>query len=176
MSLDPHLLDMVLAVLLLAAALSDLSTRLIPNLLVGTGFLAAFIWHFFYSGVPGIVFCLQGFALGILLLIVPFFMGGMGAGDVKLLGMVGAFLGAGMVWDVFLWTALIGGVAAFFYLIVNGRLLKTIKRLVRPLFSAFLPWTSVALTGTRDRQEPKLYLPYGVIIALGTLAAYWKSW
>lgn len=176
MSLEPYLLDLVLAILLLAAVLSDLTTRLIPNLLVGTGMVLALAWHFASAGMPGAVFCFKGLAVGMLLLIVPFFMGGMGAGDVKLLGMVGAFLGAGMVWDVFLWTALIGGVAAFIYLAASGRLLITVKRLVRPLFSAFLPWTSIALPHTRDKEEPRLYLPYGVIIALGTLAAYWKSW
>ena len=37
MSISPHLLDIVLLVLLIAAALWDMSTRLIPNLLVGTG-------------------------------------------------------------------------------------------------------------------------------------------
>lgn len=176
MSLEPYFLDMILATFLLAAALSDLSTRLIPNLLVGTGMVVALAWHFASSGMPGVVFCVKGLAVGMLLLIVPFFLGGMGAGDVKLLGMVGAFLGTGMVWSAFLWTALIGGVAAFFYLAANGRLLATLKRFVRPIFSAFLPWTSIALTNPRDKKEPELYLPYGVIIALGTLAAYWKSW
>ncbi len=176
MSLEPYFLDMMLAILLLAAALSDLSTRLIPNLLVGSGMVVALAWHFTSSGMPGVVFCVKGMALGMLLLIVPFFMGGMGAGDVKLLGMVGAFLGTGMVWNAFLWTALIGGVAAFIYLVANNRLLATMKRFVRPIVAAFLPWTPIALANPRDKEEPRLYLPYGVMIALGTLAAYWKSW
>ncbi len=175
MSFELHLLDIVLAVLLLTAALSDLTTRLIPNLLVGTGIVVAVAWHLLSAGMPGLVFCLKGLALGMLLLIIPFFLGGMGAGDVKLLGMIGAFLGTGMVWSVFLWTALIGGVAALFYLVIRGRLLMTLKNLVRPLLSAVFPWMPVAST-VKDRQEPKLYLPYGAIIALGTLAAYWKSW
>lgn len=176
MSLDPHLLDMLLAILLLAAALSDISTRLIPNLLVGIGMVLALAWHFIFSGMPGVIFCFEGLALGMLLLIIPFFMGGMGAGDVKLLGMVGAFLGARTVWNVFLWTALIGGVAALFYLAASGRLLRMIKRLFRPLVAVFFPWVSVTWNDTRDKEEPKLYMPYGLIIALGTLAAYWKSW
>lgn len=173
MSLDPHLLDMMLAVLLLAALLSDITTRLIPNILVGSGVVLAFVWHFASSGMPGVIFCFKGLVVGMALLIIPFFLGGMGAGDVKLLGMVGAFLGAGTVWDVFLWTALIGGVAALIYLVASGRLLRMLKRLLRPVFSAFFPWL---LIDPRDKEESKLYMPYGAIIALGTLAAYWKSW
>ena len=83
----------MLVMLLVAAALSDISTRLIPNLLVGTGMVLALGSHFALSGVAGLVFSLKGLALGMVLLIIPFFMGGIGAGDVKLLGMVGAFLG-----------------------------------------------------------------------------------
>lgn len=176
MSISPHLLDIVLLVLLIAAALWDMSTRLIPNLLVGTGLVLAMACHFALSGVAGLVFSFKGLALGMALLIIPFFLGGMGAGDVKLLGMVGAFLGPDMVWSVFLWTALIGGVAALIYLTVSGRLLATLKRLLRPLVSAFLPWASLALSDVREKQQPALYLPYGLIISLGTLAAYWKGW
>lgn len=176
MSISPHLLDIVLLVLLIAAALWDMSTRLIPNLLVGTGLVLAMACHFALSGVAGLVFSFKGLALGMALLIIPFFLGGMGAGDVKLLGMVGAFLGPDMVWSVFLWTALIGGVAALIYLTISGRLLATLKRLLRPLVSKFLPWASLALSDVREKQQPALYLPYGLIISLGTLAAYWKGW
>jgi len=176
MFVEPSLLDVVMVVLLFAAALSDMSTRLIPNLLVGTGLVLAMACHFALSGVAGLVFSFKGLALGMALLIIPFFMGGMGAGDVKLLGMVGAFLGPNMVWNVFLWTALIGGAAALIYLTVSGRLLGTLKRLLRPLVSAFLPWASVVLSDVREKREPALYLPYGVIISLGTLATYWRGW
>jgi prepilin peptidase CpaA len=176
MSVDPSLFDIVLVMLLVAAALSDISTRLIPNLLVGTGMVLALGSHFALSGVAGLVFSLKGLALGMALLIIPFFMGGMGAGDVKLLGMVGAFLGPDMVWNAFLWTALIGGAAALIYITASGRLLVTLKRLLRPLVSAFLPWASQFLCDIREKREPALYLPYGVIISLGTLAAYWKGW
>jgi len=51
MSISPHLLDIVLLVLLIAAALWDMSTRLIPNLLVGTGLVLAMACHFALSGV-----------------------------------------------------------------------------------------------------------------------------
>jgi len=176
MLLDIHLPDLFLAVLLLAAVLSDLTARLIPNLLIGVGLAFALGWHFICSGVNGLIFSGQGLALGMLLLMVPFFLGGMGAGDVKLLGMVGAFVGADMVWDVFLWTALIGGAVSFLYLAASGRLLNTVKKVLLPLASTFLPRPYAVLSGGKDRTEPELYLPYGVIIALGTLASYWKSW
>ena len=59
MSVDPSLFDIVLVMLLVAAALSDISTRLIPNLLVGTGMVLALGSHFALSGVAGLVFSLK---------------------------------------------------------------------------------------------------------------------
>ena len=84
MSVDP-VFDIVLVMLLVAHALSDISTRLIRT--PGrdrNGPAAGLPFCPLRSGRTGVQS--QGLALGMVLLVIPFFMGGIGAGDVKLLG------------------------------------------------------------------------------------------
>lgn len=176
MALNPQLANLTLIVLLLGAVVTDLRARRIPNLLVGLGMVLAITWHVYQAGVPGLFFSLKGLGIGILLLIIPFFLGGMGAGDVKLLGMIGAFMGTGFVFDTFLWMALIGGVIAILYLIKEGQLGRTVKRLWRGLKTAFIMQRTSVFLDSTDKQEFEVYFPYGLAIALGALAAYWRSW
>src|SRR5688572_6624724 len=77
----------------------DLRTRRIPNLLTFGTAAAALIFHFVTTGSHGIAGSAGGWAAGVAMLVVPYALGGMGAGDVKLLGALGAWLGAGdVVW------------------------------------------------------------------------------
>ena len=93
-------------------------------------------------------------------------MGGMGAGDVKLLGAIGAFVGCKSVVVVFLFTAVFGG----FYAI--GVLIWYEKSLIKFLKKAFHTVLSIVLT-KRYKPEPenknkiKPRLCYGIAIALG---------
>jgi prepilin peptidase CpaA len=93
--------------LALAAALAcDLRTRRIPNAIPVAAALTALAWHASPLGA-GLAPALGGLALGLALLVAPFALGGMGGGDVKLLGAIGAWLGPAPVVAVFA----LGGVA-----------------------------------------------------------------
>ncbi len=84
---------------------------------------------FYYTlsqGASGFVFSLSGTLLGIGLLIVPYLMGGMGAGDAKLLGSVGAILGPKGVFIAFLFTAIAGGIYAIILLGMNRKYIGTL--------------------------------------------------
>ncbi len=61
----------------------------------------------------------EGMALGIGIFILPYLVGGMGAGDVKLMGAVGAVLGPGGVFMAFLATALAGGILALLVMLIH---------------------------------------------------------
>lgn len=103
------------AALLLGVLLAggwDLARRRMPNWLtfglmglgLGMGFIA--------GGSAGLAVSLQGLLLGGALLFIPFLLGGMGAGDVKLLAAIGALKGPFFVLWAFLYGALAGGVLA----------------------------------------------------------------
>ena len=92
MSLTPSF-EMMLVILLLAAVISDLSEHRIPNVITALGVVIGIGGHFYLSGLQGAGFALGGLALGMACLLPFYVLGGMGAGDVKMMGAIGAFVG-----------------------------------------------------------------------------------
>lgn len=112
----PALPQVTLVLLLLGASAFDLSHRRVPNLLTLSGAIAAVI--FSLTGIAEISLsqALLGGIVGLALFIVPYAIGQMGAGDVKLLSMCGLYLGIMPVITAALYTMVAGGVLALFYL------------------------------------------------------------
>ena len=82
-----------LCLILIIASIYDLKYQKIPNLLNFSLALVALIFHTIFSGLDGLLFSGGGLLLGIALFIPPYIFGGMGAGDAKLMGAVGAVVG-----------------------------------------------------------------------------------
>ena len=111
---------------------------------------------------------LFGTLTGIGLLIIPYLLGKMGAGDAKLLGAVGSFIGAKGVFISFLFTAVAGGIYALLIIFLY-------KNKFKGFFTNFY-YSGVNFIVTRKfvsfeneediRQRPKLC--YGLAIAAGT--------
>ena len=120
------------------------------------------------------------------MLIVPYLMGGMGAGDAKLMGAVGAILGAKGVFIAFLFTAIAGGIYAVILLGLNPKYLRLLFSRLRTFFATLLlryginirtsavdePGIPAADAG--DKNKPKLC--YGLAIAVGTLCYLISEW
>lgn len=78
---------------LLAATLSDVVSHRIPNVLLLPALLVAAALGITATGGYGLLMCLAGLCVGLTMLMPLYALGAMGAGDVKLLGVAGAFLG-----------------------------------------------------------------------------------
>lgn len=169
-------MDILLLLLLTGAVVYDIRTRRIPNWLVLSGMAAGTGFHLYQAGLPGLLFSLKGLGLGIILLIVPFALGGMGAGDVKLLGMIGAFKGTAFVFSSFVWMALVGGVIAAVLLAKDGRFKESMVRIGRGAVLALVGRRKQVFLGSLDRAPFEMYFPYGLAIAMGAVAAYFKGW
>ena len=91
--------------LTLVAAVVDWRTRRLPNWLTVPAFLAALLFHATLG--KGILFALAGFGVGFGILLLLMMVGGGGGGDVKLMGAVGAWLGAKLILYVFVISALL---------------------------------------------------------------------
>jgi len=95
----------IVATFVLVAAISDYRTRRLPNWLTVPACGAAIVLHTAVNGLTGLTFAMLGFATGFSILLVLWLIGGGGGGDVKLMGALGAWLGASLTVHVFLFTA-----------------------------------------------------------------------
>lgn len=84
---------LVLCFLLLAATTTDLLSRRIPNWLIASGVIAALLFSTFHPVFLSLREVLAGAATGLMFLLPGYLMGRMGAGDIKLLSMVGSIIG-----------------------------------------------------------------------------------
>ena len=154
------------------AAFTDIRENKIPNWLTLSSALLALTLNFSLSGIQGLVWSFLGIGTGFSLLFLLYLWGGMGAGDVKLLSAVGAFVGPKLVFYTFIWMALIGGVLALTLIIYKRAFNQTLQNLKFLLFGWILR-TSAAETNLTIRNQSLLKLPYGVAIALGAIVAVW---
>jgi prepilin peptidase CpaA len=176
--------DYVLIALIGASLYFDLSKNKIPNFLTFPAIIYGIISYMVIEGLSGLWFSLLGLLVGLAIFFIPFAMGGMGGGDVKLLGAVGALQGWQFVLSAAIYGAIAGGVIAIIYLIANGRLLKMLKKIfgfvLAPLFRGFYYRTHLEFLNRasiyfseRDPESPKEAkaerMPYGVAIAAGVL-------
>lgn len=101
----------ILAVLLLAASVFDLARQRIPNRLTLSGLLLGLLWHGLTTGWPGLAQSLEGLGIaGLTLLLWAARV--LGAGDVKLLGVVGVWMGPVFLLWTLLGTIFAGGLLA----------------------------------------------------------------
>jgi len=153
-----------------AAAISDIRSKRIPNWLTYSAMVLGVGYHIILNGGRGFLFGAEGLLLGIFLLIFFYLAGGMGAGDVKLMGAVGALLGPKGVFIAFLFTALAGGIYAIMLLLSRFHFTGTIVRL-GTMFGSLK--YSGGLTIENPNRETAV-LNYGVCIAIGVIfTALW---
>lgn len=155
-----------------AAAITDLTTRRVPNVLTFGTALAAIGYAGATQGVSGVGTSVAGWAVGCALFLPWFLLGGMGAGDVKLLAGLGAWLGPGLAVWAALYAGLVGGPMALVVAGANGYLKQTFSNLWGLLMfwrvAGIQPLPTLTL---RTAQSPRL--PYAVPIAVGAGLALW---
>lgn len=159
----------ILFITLLISVYTDIRSRKILNKVTLPAILIGLIYHSIISGFNGFTFSGLGLLVGIGLLFIPFAMGGMGAGDVKLMGAIGALMGSSFVFTTFLYTAIIGGLISLYIMIRRKELLSFFKR---AMFSAVLLKETKGSVNILEKRDLAPSFPYGVAIALGALCAY----
>jgi prepilin peptidase CpaA len=151
----------------LAAGVTDLRWRRIPNWLTVPAIPVAIVMHAIAGGWPGARLSLLGSALGLGLLLPLVLIRSLGGGDWKLVGGLGAFFGSQRLITVLLATLLINGFMALCLIIWKRRVGKTFRNLGRmtgALFSLRLPGEDLTL----DNPEAAK-VPFGVAAAIAVL-------
>jgi prepilin peptidase CpaA len=149
------------------AGFTDWRSRRIPNWLTIGGLVLGILVNSATRGWPGTKDSLLGAALGLALLLPFVLMRSLGAGDWKLVGALGAFLGPSRLITVLFATVLVAGLMAVILVIWKRRLgqtLRNIGRMLAAVFSFHLPGPEVSL----DNPEA-LKIPFGVAAAIAVL-------
>jgi prepilin peptidase CpaA len=161
----------VLLALLALAAACDWRTYRIPNLLTGGGILFALAYN---TAVPaamnlGWTWAPAGMLLGFVALLPMYAIGAMGAGDVKLMAMAGAFLGPQGALYALLFSGMAGGLAALSFALRRRMLARMLANTGE--VAGAMWWSAVAGNAPRVQQAPLKSvgrLAYGASIAAGT--------
>ncbi len=161
----------------MGAALFDVRYRRIPNWISVSGLGVGLLLNSFLVGrgsqlfsMQGLTFGLKGFVVGFALYFVLYLLHAMGAGDVKLMGAVGALVGWRDWIGIFVLTAILGGVAALALAVMRKRLGKTFWNL--GFILSEMKSGRPAYLGNEEldlRSRKGASLPHGAVIAVATL-------
>jgi prepilin peptidase CpaA len=166
------LLIIFLIVVLVIAAVIDLRVQKIPNLLTFTTMILALAYHGVMNGLDGLLFSSGGLLLGIAIFILPYLMGGMGAGDAKLMGAVGAVLGPRGVFNAAVFTVVVGGIYALVLLLAHRKVCRgLITKSATTLKMFAVTGQLIRIPAAENEEKPKLC--YGIAIASGALFTIW---
>lgn len=158
---------------LLAAVYTDIRRYRIPNVLVLSGAVVAMVLNTIFppqADTPGLVFALQGLGIGLAVLLPLYLLRVMGAGDVKLMAMIGAFTGPAMMPMLALYVLVAGGVLAIGVSLLRGRLGAVLDNLKLTLLLGIArspEWQMPLQTASTHSQHR---MPYAIAIAIGTFA------
>jgi len=166
----PLLSEIALAALVVVAAVYDIRFRRIPNWLVVAGFCLGLTFNVFFHRVDGLILALLGAVLALIVYLPFFALRAMGAGDVKLMIAIGAFVGAKNWLILFLITAILGGILALCLLLIRGGLIRAFQNVLFILGELVRLRPPYQGDPALDVAHPRaVTLPHGVSIALGTL-------
>jgi len=172
--LKPIMLGLAVA-LALIAGWTDWRSRRIPNWLTVPGFLVGVSANVLAGGWLGLKASLLGAGLGLLVLLPFVFLRSLGAGDWKLAGALGAFVGWEAMADLLMGSVFVAGVMALALVIYKRRFLATLRNIGR-LLGSMLTFHRPPAEVSLDNPE-SLKVPYGVALALTTLLyGVWKIW
>jgi prepilin peptidase CpaA len=154
-----------LMIVLLIAVVTDLRSSRIPNWLTFPAMGFALAGHAWLGSMHGVLFSLAGLGTGLGLFFLIYLAGGIGAGDVKLMAAIGAFVGVYGVLSCAWLAMVVGGVYAIAAMCYQWGLARAGQRLVYAAYGAVLVGGSA---WTRELGLP-FKLRYGLAIAGGTL-------
>lgn len=170
--LDNWHVKFVCVVLIVAAYIDGKQLR-VPNWLTFPMVLSGLAYSGWMGGLAGFGDGLWGMTVGLLTLLPLYAVGGMGAGDVKLMAGIGAWLGAAVTWNAFLVTVFVGAIMALGMVLLRRDWNKHYGNFLM-IFTEFLTVKNPRqLSANAAERKPRmLLLPYGIPICIGSISYF----
>jgi prepilin peptidase CpaA len=158
---------------LIVAAVIDGTILKVPNWLTFPFIICGWVHCTIQGGLSGFGWSLLGTFVGMMLLLLLRNVGGMGAGDVKLLAGVGAWLGTLVTLYAFAATAIVGGLMAVVMILRSGEWPKHVAMAHKILHEWKTIRSPKKLAEIARERKPDMYLlPYGIPMAIGSIAYF----
>ena len=163
----------LVSVILILAAWIDGKELWVPNWITFPMLLSGLIYSSWVGGWGGLGGGLLGMCMGLACLLPLYAVGGMGAGDVKLMAGMGAWLGCRITLEAFVVSVLVGAVMAVAMVLWRG----TWKRHYENLLAIFSEWIVIRnpreLSRIAEERKPTMaLLPYGIPICIGSIGYF----
>ena len=157
-------------IVLIVAAIIDGAILKVPNWLTFPFIMTGWLYGLCSGGLPGLGYSLLGTFVGMMLLLLLRNMGGMGAGDVKLLAGIGAWLGTVITLYAFAATTIVGAIMAIIMVVWSGNWFKHYAM----AFQILHEWKTIRRPAAvaaiaRERKPRMMLLPYGIPMAIGSI-------
>lgn len=166
----------LVTVTLIVAAVIDGIQLKVPNWLTFPMIALGWVYSFTlstYPGWEGLGYSLMGTVVGLAVLLPAYAIGGMGAGDVKLMAGIGAWMWVEVTLLSFAVSAVVGGVIAVCMVLANKAWLKHQQQfwlIWNEILTVKSPEKLAAIA--RERKPSMMLLPYGIPMAIGTIAYF----
>jgi prepilin peptidase CpaA len=172
-ALVDHWPTWLVTIVLIVAAVIDGVKLKVPNWITFPLILGGWGYSLAAQGFEGLGWSLLGTAVGLLLLLPAYAIGGMGAGDVKLLAGVGAWVYATHTFYAFCASAIVGAVLAIGMAIYRKSFTKHRMQFMGILREILVIRNPEELSKIAAERKPTmLLLPYGIPIAIGTIGYF----
>lgn len=170
----PAVPAIIVVVAACVAACTDAWSFTVPNILTLPLLMSGILYHSVMDGRLGFQTSLAGALLAFAVLILPYASGGMGAGDVKLMAGVGAWVGVPTIIYVLLSSCIAAGIYALVLMLMRGSakelwLQFRLMGLRRGAVGKHFHGEGVESETRRDDRRQRL-IPFAAMVALGVLA------
>ncbi|MGI9457847.1 MAG: A24 family peptidase [Aeoliella sp.] len=166
----------LVTVTLVVAAVIDGIQLKVPNWLTFPMIVLGWVYSFTlstYPGWEGLGYSLVGTVVGLALLLPAYAIGGMGAGDVKLMAGIGAWVWTEVTLYSFAASAVVGGIIAVCMVVARKSWHKHHNQF-------WMIWNEIMTVKdpeklaqiAAERKPTMMLLPYGIPMAIGTIAYF----
>ena len=171
MTIDVYLFTFLVGILLIAV-IWDIRVAKIPNAITFPSMVIGVIYHGASHGLSGAWLSIAGLLVGSAVFLPFYLLKGMGAGDIKLMGAVGALVGLKAVIPAIVFTALAGGIYVLVLIFFHPRALKGLIFGIVPMLKTLLITGQLILPSLFEKGK-KPQVRYGIAIAAGTMFSHW---